>query len=245
MKNIFKVNIITYLLLLSTILCGYFNYLLIISTILIVHDLGHIIFLKIFKIKINDIIILPFGSIINSNLKLNTNSYQIFLISIAGVIFQIILSLIMNLLFNLGLINNISINIFNYYNKLIILFNLIPINSLDGSKILRSIIECILSYLTTLKIINIISIISIIILIKYNLNNFSSFIIIIYLIIKVIDNLKNTKYIYHNFLIERYLYKINHHKIKHINNIKNMYKNKYNYINNIPEEKYLKNILNY
>ena len=75
MKNIFKINITTYLLLLSILLCGYFNYLLIISLILIIHDLGHIVFLKLFKIKINNITILPFGSIINSDLKLNTESY--------------------------------------------------------------------------------------------------------------------------------------------------------------------------
>ena len=79
MKNIFKINITTYLLLLSILLCGYFNYLLIISLILIIHDLGHIVFLKLFKIKINNITILPFGSIINSDLKLNTESYKIFI----------------------------------------------------------------------------------------------------------------------------------------------------------------------
>ena len=116
MKNIFKINIITYLLLLSILLCGYFNYLLIISLILIIHDLGHIVFLKLFKIKISSIIILPFGSIINSDLKLNTESYKLFIISIAGILFQLILSVIMNYLNTYGFVNNISINIFNYYN---------------------------------------------------------------------------------------------------------------------------------
>ena len=123
MKNIFKINITTYLLLLSILLCGYFNYLLIISLILIIHDLGHIVFLKLFKIKINNITILPFGSIINSDLKLNTESYKTFIISIAGILFQLILSFIMNYLNTYGFVNDISINVFNYYNKLIIIFN--------------------------------------------------------------------------------------------------------------------------
>mgnify|MGYP004537088541 CR=1 FL=1 len=240
MKNIFKINITTYLLLLSILLCGYFNYLLIISLILIIHDLGHIFFLKLFKIKINNIIILPFGSIINSDLKLNTASYKIFIISIAGILFQLILSFIMNYLHTYGLINEISINIFNYYNKLIMIFNLIPIVSLDGSKILKSGVECLFKYLTTIKLINLISIISLIILILTNFNNLSIIIIIIYLLIKIIENIKNTNYIYHNFLIERTLYHVKHKKIKYINNINSLYKNKYNFINNIPEEKYLK-----
>lgn len=240
MKNIFKINITTYLLLLSILLCGYFNYLLIISLILIIHDLGHIFFLKLFKIKINNIIILPFGSIINSDLKLNTASYKIFIISIAGILFQLILSFIMNYLHTHGLINEISINIFNYYNKLIMIFNLIPIVSLDGSKILKSGVECLFKYLTTIKLINLISIISLIILILTNFNNLSIIIIIIYLLIKIIENIKNTNYIYHNFLIERTLYHVKHKKIKYINNMNSLYKNKYNFINNIPEEKYLK-----
>lgn len=240
MKNIFKINITTYLLLLSILLCGYFNYLLIISLILIIHDLGHIVFLKLFKIKINNITILPFGSIINSDLKLNTESYKIFIISIAGILFQLILSFIMNYLNTYGFVNDISINIFNYYNKLIIIFNLFPIVSLDGSKILKSGVECIFKYLTTIKIINIISIISLIYLIINNLNNFSIIIIIIYLLTKIIENIKNTNYIYHNFLIERTLYHVKHKKIKYLNDINNLYKNRYNFINNIPEEKYLK-----
>lgn len=240
MKNIFKINITTYLLLLSILLCGYFNYLLIISLILIIHDLGHIFFLKLFKIKINNIIILPFGSIINSDLKLNTASYKIFIISIAGILFQIILSFIMNYLHTYGLINEISINIFIYYNKLIMIFNLIPIVSLDGSKILKSGVECLFKYLTTIKLINLISTISLIILILTNFNNLSIIIIIIYLLIKIIENIKSTNYIYHNFLIERTLYHVKHKKIKYINNINSLYKNKYNFINNIPEEKYLK-----
>ena len=57
---------------------------------------------------------------------------------------------------------------------------------------------------------------------------------------KIIENIKNTNYIYHNFLIERTLYHVKHKKIKYLNDINSLYKNRYNFINNIPEEKYLK-----
>lgn len=245
MKITFKIHPITYLILLSVLLCGMFNYFLIISTILITHDLGHILTMKRFKITINEIIILPFGSIIISNIKHNINSLKLLLISISGILFQLILIIIVNILFNNGIINNISLDIFNKYNKLIILFNLLPIIPLDGSKILLSINELFIPYKKCLNINNIISIILIIIFTIKNNLNLNLILIISYLLIKTIIEIKNHNYIFNNFLLERYLIKPKFKKIKYINNIKNIYKNKYNFINNISEEKYLNKKFSY
>ena len=66
-----KINYLTYIIILSFLLCGYFNYFLIISFIIMFHDLGHLIIMKFFKIKINNIIILPLGSIINTDISYN------------------------------------------------------------------------------------------------------------------------------------------------------------------------------
>ena len=62
---------LTYLLLLTIFLCGKFNYFLIISIILFVHDLGHILIMIKYKIRIYMITIFPFGSIIDTNIKYN------------------------------------------------------------------------------------------------------------------------------------------------------------------------------
>src|SRR5574344_1388572 len=127
----FKIHPLTYFILLSICLTGYYIYFLIIIFILIIHDLGHLLLFKLFKIKVRSILILPFGSLINSDLKLNTPSFILFLISIAGIIMQLLLYPLVNLLFNIGLINHLSYQIFMFYNKLIICFNLLPINPLD------------------------------------------------------------------------------------------------------------------
>ena len=141
MRSIFRIHYITYIILLSVLLCGFFNYFLIIFFILLWHDLGHIIVIKLYGYKINEILILPIGSIISSDIKSNIKSNRLFLISIMGIVNQLLLYPIMLLMYNSGLINSLSYEIFLLYNKLIIGFNLLPIIPLDGSKIILSIIE--------------------------------------------------------------------------------------------------------
>jgi len=136
LKNIFKIHPLTYFILLTVLLAGYFNYFLIISFILIMHDLGHIILFKLFNYQINKITILPFGSIIDTNIKLNDKTMHIFLISIAGVLMQLMLYPIMSLF-----LNTLDHQIFFQYNTIILCFNLLPIIPLDGSKIMGCLFE--------------------------------------------------------------------------------------------------------
>ena len=49
MKSIFKINPVTYFLLLSILLCGYFNYFVVIFVILFFHEIGHMMMIKLFK----------------------------------------------------------------------------------------------------------------------------------------------------------------------------------------------------
>ena len=77
-----KIHPLTIILTLITFLCGRFNYFLIILTIILFHDLGHLCIMKLFKIKVSKLTILPFGSIIDSDLirrneyKNNKSKYQ-------------------------------------------------------------------------------------------------------------------------------------------------------------------------
>ena len=180
-------------------MCGYFNYLVIIIFILFFHDVGHIFIIKILKYKINKIEIYPFGGIIKTNIGLNSKSRDIFLISIAGIIMQLVLFLISYILFKLGFISLLSYNIFNKYNLLILLFNLLPIYPLDGSKMLSSLLEYFLSFKLTILLSYLISLIFIVILIFYNYiyslnNNFE------YNKVKYIKNINNLRKNYYNFI---------------------------------------------
>jgi len=245
LKNLFKIHSVTYVVLISVLFAGYFNYLLIIAFILIMHDLAHIFFIKLFKYKIDKIIILPFGSIINSNINLNSSSKKIFLISIAGVLAQTMLFPLMLFLYNSNILNHISYNIFLNYNKMILLFNLIPIIPLDGSKMLLCLFENIFPFKKALNLINFISILGIIIFIVYlSFNGLNSYLIVVFLMYKTIEEIKEHKYIFNKFLLTRHLSNPYGKKVKYVLKIKGIFKNRFNFINNENEIKVLNTYYN-
>lgn len=224
----------------SFIICGYFKYLICIFLILFFHDLGHIIFLKVLGYKIDKIEILPFGANINTNMILNSKSRDIFLVSIAGILFQLILYLLFYIIFKLGFISFIFYNIFLKYNTILILFNLLPVYPLDGNKVLFSLIECVFSYKKALFYSNIISILMVIILFYLNyvfkLDNYP---IIIFILCKLLIYIKEYKYVFNKFLCERQYFDLKYRKVKNINKVSNIYKNKLNFINGVNEKKIL------
>ena len=212
MKNIFKIHVFFYLVCLIMIFTGYIKDLVYIMFIILFHELGHILSGLYYKWKIEKIIILPFGAITLFNYKLNTKLKEEFIITIMGPLFQ-------SLLF---LINNSK---FTYYNKLLLIFNLIPIIPLDGSKLLNIFLNKIFSFYKSNILSIIISILLLIILFSLN-NNLIGLLCIIFLSIKILDNIKNNNYIFNKFLFERYIYNFNFKKVKIVNNLKEMQKEK-------------------
>ena len=234
MKNLFKINLFTYILLILSFFSGYYKEITIIFMILIVHEFGHFFLMKLFNIKVNKIILYPYGGMIKSNILINTNSYKILLISLGGILNQILLFFIITLLFKIGLINDNLYNIFNYSNISIIIFNILPLYPLDGYKIFNSILELFISFKNSMiisLIVNIIVLITFIIYLYYfKINNY---IIVIFLITTLLKYLKELRYIINKFYIERIIYKIDYKGLISVNKISNLHKNKFNYINGI------------
>lgn len=209
MKNI-KINYLTIYLLLIYFLCGYIKLGIIIFSIVLIHELGHIIMIKIFRYKILSVTIYPFGGITKVDKDINTSPNKEILIAISGIFFQLLLFIILNLL-PLSL-NTIKLTF--KYNLTILLFNLMPIIPLDGSIILKSILNKFISFKLSYFIEVFISIIFIIIYISinmyYSLNNYLLVFLFIY---KIKEAINNYDYIYNRFLLERYLKK---YKFKYI-----------------------------
>lgn len=223
MKNIFKIKIhpLLYLLMFICIITGLFRELILFMLIIIIHELGHITMGLLLKQKIEKVILLPFGGITIFRMKLNISIYKEFLIAITGPIFQIIGFIILS-----KYINN---SLFNYYNLVILLFNLIPIYPLDGSKILNCFFNILFNFKVSFYMTIILSFLLIIFLcifILFNYLNFFLFIIIFFLGYKVLNEYLNYPNIYNKFLFERYIYDFNFERVKYINNINKMYKGK-------------------
>lgn len=186
------------------------------TIIILFHELGHIIAGLICKWKIEKIVILPFGGLTIFNQKINHSLNEELFVTLLGPIFQIIFSFF------------ISKDMMNIHYSLL-LFNMLPIYPLDGSKIVNVFINKKCPFLKSQKLIILISYMTIILILIIGLIKHLNilFILILVLILKkVIQNHTQLKETFNKFLLERYLYKFRYKKTKNITNIKNMYLNK-------------------
>lgn len=219
MRNIypkFKINTATYFILLSFLLTGFIKNIIIIFLIIIIHECGHIFFLKLFNYNIEKIEIYPFGGVTTTSKYINSSINKDIIIYLGGFLFQTILYFIFIILLQNNIISLNTFLLFKTYNKSILIFNLLPIIPLDGGEIFLLILEKFLPYLKSLKIMSIISFIFLIIFflinIKCNLNNY---VILSYLVWKTIDFFKKRKHYQNKFLLERYLHNIPYKRIEH------------------------------
>ena len=196
---------------------GYFRFLIYFMLLILVHELGHILISLLFKWNIDKIIILPFGGLTKYNEIINRPLIEEFLIAISGIIFQIIFYLLVK--------DFIDYKNFSFINYFIILFNLIPIYPLDGSKILNIFFNIITSFKNSLVLTIIISYIFIIIfsLLFFNINKIIAF-VLIFLMLEVNKLYKERKELFNKFLLERYLNEFKFKKKKTINNVDKMKK---------------------
>ena len=228
----------TYILIaLGYILTGYFANLIIFTSIILFHELGHYIVAKINNLNPQKITIYPFGGITKLDHLINTNIYKELEVAISGIIFQSIYFILITILYKNNVIREYIYNIYSNYHYNILIFNILPIHPLDGSKIINLILSKFIPYKLTHKLTILISFITIIILLITNYYNFNytTILIITVIINNIIKYKQNINYLFNKFLLERYLYKITPKKTKKINKIDNMYKEKYHIIkeNNI------------
>lgn len=196
-----KINIhpLFYLFMIIGILTGYFKDLFMIMSIITIHESGHVLMALYYKWPIEEIKVLPFGGMTIFKGCINRPLKEELLILVMGPLFQIIGCLIIN-----RYINN---NLFMYYNYFILLFNLLPIIPLDGSKLVNIIGDYFLPFLKSYTVNIYISIISIIIvfILLLNINfNFICYIILIFLLLEIIRNYKKRELVFNRFLLERY-----------------------------------------
>lgn len=202
--KIIKFDYSTIFILLVLFLCGYIRLGLMIIFIVLFHELGHILTSIFFKYKIISVTIYPFGGITKLDKDINTSPNKEMLLALSGIIMQIILIPLVKL------VNIHDYNLFMKYNLSIMIFNLLPIIPLDGSIVLKSILNKFFSFKKSYKLYIIFSIIFIILYFlfnyRYSLNNYLIIGIFIY---KIYGSIKDYKYIYNRFLLERYLKKYN------------------------------------
>lgn len=214
-KAKFKINPFTYFLILIALLSGFIKNILLILLIIIIHECGHILFIKHYGYSIESIEIFPFGGITKVEKPLNTPLKQELRIAFGGVFFQMFLFLIFFLLNQKGYIRANTYEIFQSYNKIIMFFNLLPMIPLDGSIIMHSLLEYFFPYQKAYQWYLIgASCMFLFFFFFHTMHNLNNYMIVTFLLFKLFDTIKKRKYIYERFYLERYLYEFPYTKIK-------------------------------
>ena len=220
MKNILSkiyFHPIFLIIVLIFILIGRFKFIIYFMLLIIVHELGHILVSLFFKWKIDKIIILPFGCLTKYNEIINRPLKEELLVSISGILFPLIFYKIMH--------QYIDYNYFTFINYFIIIFNLLPIYPLDGSKILNVFFNKITTFKNSILLSIIISYLCIIILsfLLFYIN-ILFFLMFIFLFNEVNKYYNERELLFNKFLLERYLNNLKFKKEKIITNVDKMKK---------------------
>lgn len=203
-------------------LTGHFKDFILINILIIFHEIGHITIALFFNYKIDRVVIYPFGGITIFNDLVNRPIYQELLIVLAGPIYQIILYTLCMKIYPSNLLTS--------YHYTLLIFNLLPIYPLDGSKILNLIISIFISFNLSHVLSIMISIITLILSISFVLKlNYNTFLMVILLLLSldIYKEIKNHKSLFNKFLLERYLYQIRFKKMKVVHNLKEMKRDYY------------------
>lgn len=215
------------------VITGHFINLIIFTSLIIIHELGHVIMAIIMRYKVNKIIIYPYGGITNIDTKINTKIENDLLVAISGVVIQSIYFGIIFFLYRNGIVREYVYDLFFLYHKSMLIFNLLPIYPLDGAKIVNLILSKYFSFNTSNYISVVISLIMIVVFLYSDIyeNNYSIILVVGVLMKNIYKFYKDISYIYNRFILERYLFKFNYKKKVIIKNKDKMYKNRVHIFN--------------
>ena len=84
---------------LGLVLTGHFVNLLIFTSLILIHELGHVITSIIFNYKVDKIIIYPYGGLTKINTLVNTSIKKDLAVALSGILMQSIYFLIIYILY--------------------------------------------------------------------------------------------------------------------------------------------------
>ena len=114
-------------------------------SIILVHEIAHLLLAKYYKWKTDKIYIYPLGGITKFNEDINKSLKEELLIVIIGPIVQLIYYYFLTIL---------GIEDIFVFNFILLAFNLLPIYPLDGGRILNIILAFLMPYKKSFKIVH-------------------------------------------------------------------------------------------
>jgi len=219
------ISIIPFLVI--VLLSGYYKLFFTYFLITLIHELGHVIVAKIFKVKINNIKLTVFGFNADIEDYKYLNIYKQLLILIAGPLTYFISIFLLQKLYVWEVISLVTYYKALLTNKYIFIFNLLPIFPLDGGRIIKIILDRIFTYKTSKIISNIVSTIFLTLFIVYT-GDHKQYLMYVFLVINLVLNVLFLDKEWKKFLVSR-LYFDNKYPSK-IHYKKDLYVYKDNYL---------------
>ncbi len=226
MKNILPIKIHPLFYLVGTIcfFTGYLKYFIILFCFLFFHELGHISGALFYSWHIQKIVFLPFGGITIFQEKINRPIKEEFVILVLGPIYQIIFYQILH--FSFSLPKEVS-----YLHYFFLLFNLLPIYPLDGSKLIQLLFHTLFSYQKGNQLMIFLSFFLLIFFFFYLFFTPHLFLFLsaCFLFKKGIEFYRMLPYMMRKFLLERYQYHFSFQKRCYIQKMKEMKRDYYHF----------------
>lgn len=212
------------LLVLISLLSGFFHQVVLFTSIIFVHEMGHVLMALIFKWDVSKISFYAYGGESVFNEGFNKPLIEEALIMISGPFIQLIFVFILKMFLPFR-----YIYLVNSYNYSILFFNLLPVYPLDGGRLVGIIFNYFFSYKKSFKytiffsyfIIWLIMFIFFYFSINISLNIVLMF---IFLIFKLKKEVILFPYVYNRFLLERVLYPVRYKKLRIVNSYDDLYK---------------------
>ncbi len=199
-----KIHLITEIYLIIALFSGLFYDVMALYLCLIVHELGHLLMIKLFKKKVILLEISPLGGILHIDKCQNDFNHKEFLIYISGPV----ASLGLYYLFTTLGVHELLIRSAFY----VLILNLLPILPLDGAKIIMSLKQYLLPFRKVLKFTTVLSLVVCSVLLVYFVNKINYVVILMFFIYLNLLFYNDIPYHYFSFLWYKYLYP--NHKLK-------------------------------
>lgn len=202
-----------------------FQELLLLIVIVLIHELGHAAAASFFSWRIKNIILLPFGGVLETDEHGNRPIKEEFIVTVCGPAQHVWMMISAFLFHECQIIGDRIYSDFINYNFMILIFNCLPIMPLDGGKIVYLLFTKYYPFHIALKRSIILSLLFlfiycsvILIVFPFHLNGW---VIAIFLFLSLHNEWKNRPYTWMRFLIERY-----HRPTDEVGRIKKIYAKK-------------------
>lgn len=239
------INPLTVIYIALSLFLGRFSFVVGLFIITIIHELFHMFSALIFRIPTSKITISPLGCYANIDELEDAKRYEQIIVLLAGPLSYFFSSAIITFLYRYDFISIYRYEELFDTNLLVMFFNLLPIEPLDGGKILKIIFSSMLDEKNSIKINSIFGFIFGLFTIYY-LWKVRQYLFAIFILCYIITNIFNQKRKYRQYLYHRLISNIGQSLPIKINTSNKFYRfaNNY-YLSNsqiISERKYL-NIL--